>query len=263
MRAIIISLLFAVVLSACSAHSVAPVAPLDLPDRVEAVGGWRRIRHPALERSVWFCVNPAENSWEHLGALAGLDPLEYQWWVRDIDGGLVLDAQPRLGERYTIPNRVYIVMGDASVHSPLEFLPYLGTPIAFLLDLPEVPLAPATRPLGALYAFRTQAPFDEGYKVTTITDARRQDLAGVFESPDTFGIVYFGHGNSAGLSASAPVRPDFISIYAIRSRQNHRLGKVVLNSCHSTRMAECIAGPTAQWKAHAAYHFVPFGTLYW
>jgi len=251
-----------VLASGCASRRTDAIPPFDLANRVQSIGGWRYIRHPSLDRSIWFCVNREECSWEHLGKLTGLDPLEYQRWVRGIKGNHVLEAAPKLGERYTIPNRVYTVMGDASLNL-IPLVDSIGIPANWLLDYPEALWSLGTRPLGAMYAFHPDAPRSEGYKVTAIQNATAVELVGIFNSADTYGMLYFGHGGEKGITTFKWVHGGEMNIGILRYFQNHRFGRVVLNSCYSASLAERIAGPTAVWRGHAGALHPLFGYERW
>jgi len=251
-----------VLVCGCASRQTDVIPPLDLANRVEAIGGWRYIRHPSLDRSIWFCVNSEENSWEQLAKLTGLDPLEYQRWVRGIRGNNVFEAAPKLGERYTIPNRVYTVMGDASIDL-IPLVNSIGIPANWLLEYPQAIWSPVTRPIGAWYFLRPEAPCREGYKVTCIRNLDMSELVKIFMSNDTYGILYFGHGEARALSTFTLVHGDVLIIHALRYLQNHRFGKVVINSCFSAPLAEKIAGPTAVWRGHIKGLTPPFGYQRW
>ena len=216
-----------------------------------------------MDRSVWFCTSPDEATWQHLGYLAGLDPLEHQWWAQDIDGEPAFEPAPLVGKRYTLPNRVYILMGGASIYEAALGIPYIETAIAWALDFLETAWAPVTRPIGAAIVFRPDLPENDGYKVSTIRNLTAARLAALLKSPDTYGIVYFGHGNTNGLTVKGPVHCGFATLCDIRHVQHHLLGKAVLNSCRGDRLARQITSPTGVPKGHAGSHHPPFHSLYW
>jgi len=242
-----------------SHHQVA----FDWPDRVVDAGGWSYIRLPQLERSIWFCTDSNECTWQRLGQLAGLEPIEYQWWVKDITGGPVFDAKPALGKRYTVPNRVYLVMGDASIYNPVAYVPYLGYAFQWIIDYPESMWSHLTRPIGAAYVLRPSAPAAQGYNVTVVNNASRQDLGEIVKGADTFALVYFGHGNKLGLSSKQTVHAGFVHIMSARNVQHHLMGKVVLNSCLGYDVAEKMTSTTGAVKGHEGYVLPPFGALFW
>ena len=225
--------------------------------------GWSCIRHPDMDRSIWFCTSPDENSWQRLGELSGLDPLEYQWWAQDVDGEPVYEAAPILGKRYTLPNRVYIVMGGAAIYNPFSHVPYLDSATRWLLDFPESAWAPLTRAIGRAIVFRPAAPLAEGYNVTTINNANAKDLMAVIQSPDTWGLVFFGHGNEQVISSTETIHSRAVGAFDMRVRQHHQFGKCVLNSCVSARLAQRVTSRAGTPMGHVGFHQPPFGTLYW
>ena len=249
---------------ACIGCRSAPPVSFDWPDKVNTTaGGWNYIRLPHLDRSIWFCTSSDECTWGHLGRAAGLAPVEYQWWARDIDGRPVVEAKPALGKRYTLPNRVYFAMGSASIYNPVAHVPYLGHAFQWIIDYPESAWSYATRPIGRAYSFRTAPPLAEGYKVTTLGNMGSKDLARILDSPHTYAFVYFGHGNKLGLSSKQTVHARLIPLMIIREKQHHLMGKVVLNSCIGLGVAEQMASPTGTAKGHKGSHQPPFGTLFW
>jgi len=216
-----------------------------------------------MERSVWFCTNPDECSWERLGALAGLDPADYQWWAQDVQGRRALEAKPRLGKRYTLPNRVYVAMGDASFYNPFTEVPYLGYAYQWLLDYVQSSWSFATRPVGAAIVFRKKKPLEEGYHVTTIRNLSNRRLAEILASPNTYGLVYHGHGNKYGLGTYNIVHGQLAPVVSIREVQHHLLGRAVLNSCVSRQAAVQITSPTGVARGHAGKYSPPLGILQW
>jgi len=256
-------LLCLALLAPCTGCQSSPEVVFDWPGRAARTGGWHYIRLPHLDRSIWFCTSPDECTWQRLGELGGLDPVEYQWWVQNIEGEPVPDARPALGKRYTLPNRVYLVMGDASIYNPLGYVPYLGRAFQWTIDYPESIWSYLTRPIGAAYVLRPSAPTARGYNVTTIADASRQDIARIIKSPDTYGLVYFGHGNDLGVSTKESFHAQFVHIMSARNAQHHLMGRAVLNGCKSRAVAEQIASPTGVAQGHQGYVLPPFGALYW
>jgi len=240
-----------------------PEIPADWPDRVQRAGGWSFVRFPHLDRSTWFCTNPAEASWERLGELTGLDPIEHQWWALDADGNVCLEAKPLLAKRYTLPNRVYYVLADSSLHSPSAYVPYLGAAVQWTIDYPESAWAPITRAAGAAYVFRTGKATSLGYKTITMKNTSAQDLVRIIEDCDAWGLVFFGHGNRVGLSSKEAIHAEFVSAMNIRERQHHLMGKAVLNSCMGITIAEQITSPTGSHSGHRGFHQPPLGTRYW
>ncbi|NQT21794.1 MAG: hypothetical protein HQ592_18970 [Planctomycetes bacterium] len=240
-----------------------PEMPFDWAERTTDVRGWSYIRLPHMERSIWFCTSGAECTWQRLGELTGLDPADYQWWAQDVDGKRVLEARPKLGKRYTVPNRVYLVMGDASFYNPFTYVPYLRLAYQWAIDYPESIWSYATRPIGRAWAFRSAAPLAQGYSVTKLGSMSAKDMARILKSPDTFALVYFGHGNKVGLSSKQAIHPGFLHIMSMRNAQHHLMGKAVLNSCVSQVMANQMASPTGTAEGHEGRHQPPIGTFYW
>ncbi|HUS57158.1 MAG TPA: hypothetical protein VM141_00775 [Planctomycetota bacterium] len=259
--ALLFAALCALLLAGCRATPER--VPLDWPDRAASIDGWNCIRQPHLERSIWFCTDPTRNTWDELGRLSGLDPLEHRWWARHVDGQPAIESRPILGKRYTLPNRVYILLGDAALYNPLTHVPYFDPATRWLMDFPESLLSPATRPIGAAIVFRPRAPIDDGYHVTMLQDAGSTDMMRIVKSPDTWGFVFFGHGNARGLSCKEAIHPRFAGIYHLRSSQHHSFGKVVLNSCSSNRPAELLVSPNGVSKGQNKFHQPPFGSHYW
>ena len=235
----------------------------DWPDHVVPAGGWNYVRQPHMDRSIWFCTSSDEATWERLGTLAGLDPREHGWWAQDADGGPALETKPALGKRYTLPNRVYIVMGGASMYNPFTPVPYVGSAFAWLVDFPQTVLAPATRPIGKAIVFRPEPPLQGGYKVTEIQNLHTKDLAGIVKGPDTWGLVYFGHGNTIGVTTFQTVHAGFVMVFDIRNRQHHLMGKTLLNSCSGNSLAEQLTSPTGCSRGHVGFYQPPFGSFYW
>jgi len=253
------------VLLAISGCRGAPMVQLlpDWPDHVIEMGGWNRIRQPHMDRSVWFCTSSDEAAWERLGELAGLDPIEHSFWAQDIDGDPAWEARPLLGKRYTLPNVVYVAMGDSSLPNPLGVVPYLGSASAWILGFPESAWAPATRPIGAAIVFRPEMPMREGYKTLTIRNLGLDETAAIFRNPDTWGLVYFGHGNGLGLTTKETIHTGFASSFVMRAVQHHLLGKTVLNSCYGQALAEQFTSPTGTSRGHAGFHHPPIRSIYW
>ena len=256
-------LLCLALLAPCTGCRSSPEVAFDWPARAVGAGGWNYIRLPHLDRSIWFCTSADECTWQCLGELSGLAPIEHQWWAQDVDGQPVLDATPALGKRYTLPNRVYLVMGDASIYNPVAYVPYLGYAFQWTIDYPESIWSHLTRPIGAAYVLRPGAPTAEGYHVTTIGNASRQDLARIIKGPDTYAVVYFGHGNNLGISSKETFHAGFVHIMSVRNAQHHLMGKAVLNGCKGQAVAEQMVSPTGAAEGHEGYVLPPFGALYW
>ena len=253
----------ALVIAASAGCRSAREVPFDWPERVTEAGGWSYIRLPHLDRSIWFCTSGAECTWQRLGELTGLDPIDYQWWAQDVHGEPVVDAKPKLGRRYTVPNRVYLAMGDASIYNPFGYVPYLGYAFQWTIDYPESLWSYATRPIGRAWVFRPAEPLAEGYNVTKLGNMSAQDMAEMLRSPDTFALVYFGHGNALGLSSKQTFHGGFLHVMNIRNVQNHLMGKAVLNSCLGQVMAHQLVSPTGTAEGHAGRHLPPIGSRYW
>ena len=252
-------------LAGCQSARTCSSGPIDpaWPDQVAAADGWSYIRQSHMDRSIWFCTSGDDATWARLGELAGLDPREHAWWAQDVDGNPALEARPTLGKRYTLPNRVYIVLGGAAFYSPFTRLPYLDRLFSWLFDFPETVWAPATRPIGRALVFRPQLPAREGYRVVEIQNLHTRDLADIVKGADTWGMVYFGHGNQLGLTTVETVHPGFVLIFDSRNRQHHLMGKTVLNSCRGRMLAEQQTSPTGSSEGHEGSHQPPFGSFYW
>ena len=250
------------VLGGCRTAPVIQLQP-DWPDHVIEAGGWSCIREPHMDRSIWFCTSGDEAAWQHLGELAGLDPIEHSFWAQDIDGNPAYEARPLLGKRYTLPNVVCIVMGDSSLPNPLGPVPYLGSALDWVMGFPQSAWAPATRPIGKAIVFRPELPMHEGYKTLTIQNLGMDEIAAIFRNPDTWGLVYFGHGNNIGLTTKQTIHHGFAASFVLRAVQHHLLGKTVLNSCYGQALAEQFTSPTGTSRGHAGFYHPPIRSIYW
>jgi hypothetical protein len=253
----------AVALAGCGGRDAVTDLAFDWPAQDLDAGGWRYLRQPHMDRSVWFCIDPAQCTWQRLGELTGLDPDEHAWWAQHGDGSRALETTPQLGVRYTLPNRVHIAMGDASIQLPIAYVPYLGSTFHWLLDFPEAAWAVITRPIGRAFAFRPGRPRAEGYKVTTHARVDPAGLGGIIVAPDTYAIVFYGHGNNQGLSTRGRFHSEMVSTLTIRHHQHHLLARTVLNSCLSDNVAEQITSSTGTAKGHQGHHAPPIGMLFW
>ncbi|HUW32093.1 MAG TPA: hypothetical protein VM223_10810 [Planctomycetota bacterium] len=250
------------ILGGCRAAPAIQPQP-DWPDRVVEAGGWSFIRQPHMDRCIWFCLSSDEATWEQLGELAGLDPLEHSFWAQDIDGNPAYETRPFIGKRYTLPNLVYIVMGDSSLPNPLGPVPYLGSGLEWIKAFPESIWAPATRPIGKALIFRPDLPMRDGFKVVTVQNLGMKEVASIFRNPDTWGFVFFGHGNDIGIATKEVIHQEMASSFAIRASQHHLLGKTVLNSCFGQALAEQFTSPTGTSLGHPGFYHPPIGTRNW
>lgn len=180
-----------------------------------------------------------------------------------MEGDRALEAKPMLGKRYTLPNKVYIAMGDASFYNPLTEVPYLGYAYQWLIDYPQSAWSPATRPIGAAVVFRPGRPLEEGYNVTTIQNLSISRLGEIIRSADTYGMVYHGHGNGHGLGTYNLVHGELASVISMREAQHHLFGRSVLNSCVSRRSAEQLTSPTGLARGHQDKYMPPLGIIHW